>query len=218
MCIDGLKCSKFLFNTRELLQLVTSNFYSILYQNSEIWHLNNLKGPLKQKLLSSSARALKSCVKYCTRNVSQVNIHKTLNRATPDQFLLYRHALTLFKLFHCPDQSSEWVALNFNQILTSRQTNFISTKSNRKRVGSNAIANRVFIVSSLDCNVWSSFYYPPFYKRKLQLRNIVDYTKTSKMKTRHYSRDYLVNDKIPLTWFNMSLGTFKVHCKRVFLV
>ena len=28
------------------------------------------------------------------------------------------------------------------------------------------------------------------YKRKLQPRNIVDYTKTSKKKTRHYSRDY----------------------------
>ena len=39
------------FNTTELLQLITSNFYSILYYNSEIWHLPSLKGNLKGKLL-----------------------------------------------------------------------------------------------------------------------------------------------------------------------
>ena len=43
----------------ELLNLLTSNIYSILYYNSEIWHLPSLKPTLKQKLLSASARALK---------------------------------------------------------------------------------------------------------------------------------------------------------------
>ena len=47
--------------------------------------------------------------------------------------------------------------------------------------------------SSLDHIIWRSFCsfsYSRLYKRKLQLRNIVDYTKTSKKRTRHYSRDY----------------------------
>ena len=41
--LTAIRLIKKFFNTGELLQLVTSNFYSILYYNSEIWHLNNLK-------------------------------------------------------------------------------------------------------------------------------------------------------------------------------
>ena len=65
----------------------------------------------------------------------------------------------------------EWVHLNFNQILTSRQTTFMANKNNRKKVGLNAIANRI----------------------------------------------YILNGRIPLSWFNMSIDTYKVHCKKEFL-
>ena len=65
----------------------------------------------------------------------------------------------------------EWVHLNFNQIFTSRQTTFMATKNNRKRVGLNAFANRAFIL----------------------------------------------NGKIPMSWFEMSIDTFKVNCKAKFL-
>ena len=63
------------FKTKELLQLITSNYYSILYYNSEIWHLQSLKANLKQKLLSSSARGVKSCVLmiYCALNIIRLN-------------------------------------------------------------------------------------------------------------------------------------------------
>ena len=159
------------FNTQELLQLVTSNFYSILYYNSEIWHLSSLKSNLKQKLLSASAKAIKVCVKYCTRDVSFNNLHVIYKRATPEKFLLYRHALCLFKLINYPIFQTEWVALNFNQILTSRQTKFCSSRANRKKVGLNALANRFFIL----------------------------------------------NNRIPLDWFNMSINTFKIHCKKEFI-
>ena len=27
----------------------------------------------------------------------------------------------------------------------------------------------------------------------------------------------ILNDRIPLNWFNMSMDTFKVHCKKLFL-
>ena len=39
------------FNCDELKGLVTSNYYSILYYNSEIWHLPSLSPNLKQKML-----------------------------------------------------------------------------------------------------------------------------------------------------------------------
>ena len=69
------------------------------------------------------------------------------------------------------DTNLEWSALNFNLIITSRQTMFITGKNNKKRIGLNALANRLFVVNNL----------------------------------------------IPLTWLNMTIETFKIHCKRKFI-
>ena len=84
---------------------------------------------------------------FCTRDVLFVEIHNQYHRATPDKFMLYKHALVLFKLLNNTDYTMEWRALNFNQILTSRQTKFLSTKGNKKKVRLNALANRVFILN-----------------------------------------------------------------------
>ena len=71
-----------------------------------------------------------------------------------------------------PTFTTEWVALNLNQILTSRQARFFATRSNNRKVGLNALANRV----------------------------------------------YILNNRIPLNWFNMSYETYKVHCKKEFIL
>ena len=171
--LTAIKLIRRFFSTKELIQIVTSNFYSILYYNSEIWHLQSLNNTLKQKLLSSSAKAIKTCVKYCTNDISFISLHDTYKRATPDKYQLYKLALCLFKLMNSNQpQSLEWVALNLNQILTSRQTTFKTSKNNRKKVGLNALANRFWIL----------------------------------------------NGKIPLTWFNLSMETFKVKCKNEFVM
>ena len=169
--ITAIRMIKKYFTKKELLQLVTSNVFSTLYYNSEIWHIHSLKGPLKQKLLSTSAKAVKLCVKYCTNDVSFIDIHKMFNRATPEKFLLYKHALCLYKLMTTDNHTTEWAALNFNQILTSRQTFFMAIRAHKKKVGLNAFANRIFIL----------------------------------------------NRRIPLIWFGMSLETFKIHCKKEFI-
>ena len=66
--LTAIRMIKKFFPTKELLQLVTSNVFSILYYNSQIWHLQSLKGNLNQKLLSCSATAIKACVKYCAND------------------------------------------------------------------------------------------------------------------------------------------------------
>ena len=58
-----------------------------------------------------------------------IDLHNRYNRATPEKFLLYKHAISLFKLMNDPTFTTEWVALNFNQIFTSRQTRFLSTRA-----------------------------------------------------------------------------------------
>ena len=47
------------FTKEKLLKVITSNYYSIFYYNSEIWLLPTLKPLLKQKLLSASDALLK---------------------------------------------------------------------------------------------------------------------------------------------------------------
>ena len=87
--LNAIQIIRNFFTKQELLGLVTSNLYSILYYNSEIWHLPTLKPTLKQKNLSASAKALKVCIKNLEPMTSFDNIHIMCNRATPNKMLNY---------------------------------------------------------------------------------------------------------------------------------
>ena len=169
--LNAIRIIKRFFTKKELLGLITSNLYSILYYNSEIWQLPTLKTTLKQNLLSASAKALKVCCSNYEYYMSFISLHKNCLRATPDKMMLYKLAICLFKLCNVEFNKLEFVGLDFNQILTGRQSNFISSKSNNFKVGINALSNRF----------------------------------------------YLLNNKIPLQWLNLSLNAFKVYCKKLFM-
>ena len=47
--LNAVRLIKRFFTSKQLVQIVTSNVYSVLFYNSEIWHLQNLNGRLKQK-------------------------------------------------------------------------------------------------------------------------------------------------------------------------
>ena len=66
----ALKLISKYFNTKELLQILTSNVYSILYYNSEVWHLPSLNKSLKHKLLAFSANAIKMELHYPKKLIS----------------------------------------------------------------------------------------------------------------------------------------------------
>ena len=150
----------------------TSNFFSVLYYNLEIWQLNSLKSTLKQKLLSASAKALKSCMKLADNGTSFASIHSACKRACPNEIMKYKLALALYKLYNKDFNVIEFVHLNFNQIFTSRQTHFKILKLHNTKVGLNTLCNRL----------------------------------------------HLINDKMDLKWLNLSFDSYKVRCKRIFLV
>ena len=102
------------FTPSELCQIITSNFYSILYYNSEVWHLPNLSPQLKQQLLSASASALKLCTPQYVWSMSYHELHEINKRATPNQLLKYKMAIQLHKLFNSNAQSQDWLSLNTN--------------------------------------------------------------------------------------------------------
>ena len=152
--INTIRLIKKNFTKIELLQLVTSNVFSLLYYNSEIWHLPSLKYELKKKLLSISARALKVTMYYPDNMISYENIHKMNNRAMPEAFMSYKLTIQLYKLYNSVNHSLEWVSMNLNQILTTRQTNFITLKTNKTKVGLNILSNRLHSINGLIPLTW----------------------------------------------------------------
>ena len=138
----------------ELLQLITANVFSVLYYNSEIWHIPSLKNDLKSKMTSISAKAIKTCMYYPDRMISFENIHRMNNRAMPDSLMSYKTAIQLHKLYKAGNPSLDWISLNFDQILTSRQIVFLISKTNKTKVGLNILPNRFSILNGLIPLTW----------------------------------------------------------------
>ena len=170
--LNAIKLIPNYFTSSELLQLVTSNFFSVLYDNSEVWHLKTLNQSMKSKLLSTSAKALKLCAKTPDMwMMSFPNLHKMAGRTTPDKMIDYKLALQLFRVVNYHIPTPDWINLNLNNIQTTKQTKLATQRTNRLKIGMNIFSNRL-----------------------------------------HY-----LNGKIELDWLNLSFGSYKVKCKKLFL-
>ena len=62
--------------------------------------------------------------------------------------LIYKHAILLHKLYNTNIHGTDWVDLNLDQILTSRQTTFNIMKSNIFMVGNNLLTTRLSILNN----------------------------------------------------------------------
>ena len=74
----------------------------------------------------------------------------------------YKLALSLFKILNSENYTLEWASLICNQIITTRQTKFITAKSHLKRVGINALANRFYILNHTIPLDWLNLSYVTF--------------------------------------------------------
>ena len=147
--LNAIKILGKFFKTNELIMFVTSNFFSILYYNSEVWQLPNLNQNSKHLLFVASSNALKVCLYYPILPYSYLDLHKITRRATPDMICKYKLALSLNKTFNDQLPYNEWLHLNFNQIITSRHVMFITLKNNNKKVGINCLANRYHCLNGI---------------------------------------------------------------------
>ena len=130
------------FTKTQLFNIITSNFYSILYYNAEIWLLPTFSPALKQKILSASAAPLKMCTPQYNSLISFKSLHTINKRAMPCQISLYKHALRLHILHNSESTSYDWLSLFFNQNFNARHkfANFMNTA--RYKIGNNFIGNR----------------------------------------------------------------------------
>ena len=98
--LHGKRLIRHHFNKHELKQLLTSNFYSILYFNSKVWHLSSLNSNLKKKLLATSSLALKLLEGNFTNRISYDRLHRISGRATPNSMLSFKLSIQLYKNFN----------------------------------------------------------------------------------------------------------------------
>ena len=137
------------FTKYELAALLTSNFYSILYYNSDVWLIPSLKPQLKQQLLSASAKALRICTNNYDNMMSFDQIHAINKRATPNQILKYKHSLLLYKIWNDSIYSQEWLALNFQQNFNARTHTVMIYDTSKTKIGKNKPINRLKIINGL---------------------------------------------------------------------
>jgi hypothetical protein len=96
--LNAIKILRKYFKTNKLIILFTSNNFSILYYNSEVWHLPNLNQNSKHSFFFlASANALKVCLHYPRLPYSFLDLQKINRRATPDMICKHKLALSLYK-------------------------------------------------------------------------------------------------------------------------
>ena len=148
--------------------LLTSNYYSSLNYNSEIWLSNNLKHELKQSLLSASANAISSCIPLQNLFISFEAIHKECNQFTPSQVGYYKLSILLHKLYNSSDQSTDWRDLANLIIITRCQTKFKTFKTNIYKIGMNILINCFHALNNLlELNDLDSTL--PYFKKKMKV-------------------------------------------------
>ena len=135
------------FKKYEILQLLTANYYSVLYYNSEIWHIPSLSHQLKKNLMSASANPLKLCTKY-VENTSFLTLHAINKRATPDSMIKYKTSLQLYKLYNDTTSSLEWQHLFFIQNFNDRNQKANFFDASKYKIGKNLITNRLTVINN----------------------------------------------------------------------
>jgi Golgi nucleoside diphosphatase len=101
---------------RNFAALDKSNYFSILYYNSKVWHLESLKRNIYNKLLSALANAICVALNYPDQFISFTDLHKQVKRATPKVLNLYELFLLLYKTFNEAILETKWIGLNIKQV------------------------------------------------------------------------------------------------------
>ena len=141
--LHGIKLIKKYLTKSETKMLLTSNFYSIIYYNCEIWLSQGLHVRQKQQILSASATALKILNNVSDIRIDFTQLHNMEKRALPMNFAKYRLAVQLFKIYNDETRNDDWIDMNLQQNFNSRSRLFHINDYSNLRIGKNILANRL---------------------------------------------------------------------------
>ena len=91
----------------------------------------------------ASANALRIVDYEITIFHTHTEIHQMTKRALPDQMILYKHALMMYKLFRQCTPDNEFMHLNFQANLNQRLQHHTFLKMQNYSVGHNILLNRM---------------------------------------------------------------------------
>ena len=77
--LNAIKLIRRHFISGELIQLLTSNYYSVQYFNSEIWLMKSVHHSLNHSLITASANACKVALHYPRYMLSYQDLHMLTN-------------------------------------------------------------------------------------------------------------------------------------------
>ena len=146
--LHGIKLIRKYMTKSEIKMLITSNFYSILYYNCEIWLSRNLHARQKQQILSASACALKILNNVSDIRISYTQLHKLEKRALPMDFAKYRLAIQLFKIYNGDSMNDDWIDMNVQQNFNARSKLFHINDYSNTKIGKNIISNRLTVLNA----------------------------------------------------------------------
>jgi hypothetical protein len=149
--IHAVRMIQRFFLTDEILQLLKAYCYPSLYYASSVWLTPSLNAKLKSNLFSSSGKILSTIEVN-----SYKNLHKKFTRATPEMWLKYELAISLYDLNVTKLPLSDWQLLQINTLKNRRSTKLHFTATNKLRCGLNILPNRFkTITNRIDTN-WLS--------------------------------------------------------------
>ena len=147
--LHGIKLVKKYLTKNETKMLVTSNFYSVLFYNCELWLSQGLKVRNKQQILSASANALSILNNRSDLRVSFAQLHSLEKRATPMNFAKYRLSIQLHKIYNGNNDDENWNDMNVQQNFNSRNEFFHINDVFNVKVGKNILCNRLTCLNGL---------------------------------------------------------------------
>ena len=128
--------------------LLTSNYFSILYYNSEVWHLPSFHINLKQYLLAASSAALKLCENNTKIRKSYATLHALNKIATPEKMMIYKMSIQLHKIYNSQNMNEDWIDLHFQQNFNERNDKVQIIDSSRLRIGKNKMVNKLAVLNN----------------------------------------------------------------------
>jgi hypothetical protein len=88
------------------------------------------------------SKRLRVCLPHRTIFSTHTEMHTNAERALSEQMCLYKHAITVYKLFKSQCPENDFISLNFQLIDNPRSTKLVFTKRLNYEVGKNIQLNR----------------------------------------------------------------------------
>jgi hypothetical protein len=98
--LNAIKLIMRFFSYKELPQIITSNFLSILFYKSEIWYLPKLNKNLTHSIFALSAQALKMSLHYPSVTHSHCDLHTITQICTVNMRLTFFYIKPLIIKYH----------------------------------------------------------------------------------------------------------------------